>query len=527
MSTVLACVVGACGGAPSPADLAALPDPRLDGVDPAVAEQLQASRSEVAQRVAAFTADDEAGPLGEALGDLAMQYHAYGFADAAEVCYGNALTLDPDSLRWRYALGRLLTDGESPERGVAALQAALALDPDHLPSLLVLGQLLLDLDSPGPAAAHFDRALALDARSAAARIGLGRIAALEDDHERAVEHLLAALRFDPSATEAHYPLGLSLRALGDDVGAAEHLRRRGRGRAGFADPIMEAVRSQAGGGRNHLNRGNEAFLAGDLDGAREHFRAAVEGDPGLVMGHVNLGTVLNRLDRPDEALARFREAERLDPEHPLVQFGLGRLLNDAGDHEAAVAHYQRSIAADPNDADVHLNLANTLRRTGAFEVAAQHYGQVVALAPAHGPARLGRALALARLERWPEVVAVLEASHAALPAEDPLTEALIRVWAACPVDAIRAGTPALALAQTLTSRRLTLGAIEAMAMALAEVGRFEEAASWQSRGVSAARGAGRDDLVAALARNLSLYESGLACRQPWAPDGPELNPPRN
>jgi len=56
---------------------------------------------------------------------------------------------------------------------------------------------------------------------------------------------------------------------------------------------------------------------------------------------------------------------------------------------------------------------------------------------------------------------------------------------------------------------------ETLGMALAEVGRFEEAVTVQRDLIAAARQAGRPDLVARLQENLRLYAARQASRTPW------------
>ncbi len=51
-----------------------------------------------------------------------------------------------------------------------------------------------------------------------------------------------------------------------------------------------------------------------------------------------------------------------------------------------------------------------------------------------------------------------------------------------------------------------------MAMALAEVGRYEEAANWQRQAMSVAEQNGRSDVAALMAEALVLYEQGQPAR---------------
>ena len=64
-------------------------------------------------------------------------------------------------------------------------------------------------------------------------------------------------------------------------------------------------------------------------------------------------------------------------------------------------------------------------------------------------------------------------------------------------------------------RQPTVPLAETMAMALAEVGRYPEAATWQRDAIALARKAGFTELLARMTENLRLYERGRPCRLPW------------
>ena len=56
---------------------------------------------------------------------------------------------------------------------------------------------------------------------------------------------------------------------------------------------------------------------------------------------------------------------------------------------------------------------------------------------------------------------------------------------------------------------------EAMAMALAEAGRYDEALHWQRDAIAAAEREGKPDMANAMAANLRLYERRQPSRTPW------------
>jgi len=78
--------------------------------------------------------------------------------------------------------------------------------------------------------------------------------------------------------------------------------------------------------------------------------------------------------------------------------------------------------------------------------------------------------------------------------------------------------------RALTRDQPTVSTAETMAMALAELGRFDEAAQWQHNAIGIASQSGRTGVAGRLAVNLRLYEARRPCRVPWADDDPIHHP---
>jgi hypothetical protein len=62
-------------------------------------------------------------------------------------------------------------------------------------------------------------------------------------------------------------------------------------------------------------------------------------------------------------------------------------------------------------------------------------------------------------------------------------------------------------------------------MALAAVGRYDEAVQLQRLAIDGVARAGRTDLLRPMQKNLALYEEGRPCRLPWHGDDPIFSPP--
>jgi hypothetical protein len=78
--------------------------------------------------------------------------------------------------------------------------------------------------------------------------------------------------------------------------------------------------------------------------------------------------------------------------------------------------------------------------------------------------------------------------------------------------------------EALMKKQRTLELMQTMAMALAEVGRFDDAVQWQRDAVAAATQSDRRDLLPKLADNLSRYEKRAPCRIPWPDNDPVFRP---
>jgi len=66
--------------------------------------------------------------------------------------------------------------------------------------------------------------------------------------------------------------------------------------------------------------------------------------------------------------------------------------------------------------------------------------------------------------------------------------------------------------------------VETLAMAFSETRQFEKAIEVQQGMIQEVSRSGRKDLVALLQENLSRYQQGQACRQPWRDDDPVFSP---
>jgi hypothetical protein len=96
--------------------------------------------------------------------------------------------------------------------------------------------------------------------------------------------------------------------------------------------------------------------------------------------------------------------------------------------------------------------------------------------------------------------------------------ALARVLATSPDDRVRDGRRAVAITQELFKGERTTALGETIAMALAEVGDFEQAIAIQRDVMAAAEKAGFTAQLPHMTANLMLYERQQPSRTPWTDD---------
>lgn len=496
----------------APACGAALPD--LDRLGGSVRAQIRERQSAVAGAAEATAAGP--GEPAASRGALGMILMAASLPGAAEACFREAAAAAPEDARWLYYLGHLRREAGDLSGAAELFDAVLRLRPDDLATLVWLGEVRLAQDRPVSARPFFEQALALRPDSLAARYGLGRTALLGEDYRRAVDLLEEILARDPTAAAAHYPLGMAYRALGDEARAAAHLRRRQSTALRPADPLLAEVDALIESARAYEARGNEALDREEWSAAADLFRRGLALDPGHPALRHRLGTALYVMGDVEGAMAAFERVMRESPNFPAVHYSVGVLLQGEGRHREAIERFETALRYQPTDGEVRVRLAVSLRRAGDPAAALEQYRTVLRMDPDVADARFGAAMTLVQLRRYREARDRLAAGIEAFPDASIFPHALARLLAAAPDAEVRDGRRAMRLVEQIASRgERTIDLGETMAMALAEVGRYGEAAGVQRDLVAAAEAEGMRDVVPRLAANLGLYEQGRPCRTPW------------
>ncbi len=514
--TLAAAVSGGCVAPPSQptAALAPIALPDLTRMAESVRTQIQARHSALTALIVRRTTPPL--DLSNAYGDLGKLLLAAQSADVAEACFLNAQTLNPSNYRWPYYLAQLYRTKGEPRKAQPLLERTIQLHPEDVAARVWLGDIHLQLGRPDAAEPQFSQALSLQPNSLSARFGLGRAALAKNDYRGAVSYLEDVLARDPKAASAHYPLSLAYTALGETTKAADHLRQRANHEILPADPLMVEIEGLLESPQTYETQGIRALEREDWTGAAEQFRQGLALAPDSAALHHRLGSALSMMGHTDAARRQFEEAVRLSPDYFLSQYSLGVMLQADGRHRDAIERFAAAVRSRPIYTEARLRMASSLQRTRRTTEALAEYQQVLSGSAELTEARLGYAMSLAQLGRYGEARDRLTAARQTGPDRSIFTHGLARLLATAPDDEVRDGQRALTLVQEMLTKGRTLELGETMAMALAELGQFERAASVQRDLLATARKAGLANTVAARLRvNLQRYERLEPCRTPW------------
>lgn len=379
-------------------------------------------REKIEQAEAAIRAAPEsAAPRAQ----LAMLYHANGFAAAALAAYRAVLARAPDDPdgTWHYLLALAAEESGEIDTAGSALRESLQRAPAYPPALLRSGDLRYKAGAAGEAIAFYRAALALDETCPEALLALARDE-LRQGHDTTALALLDRL----AAAHPDYGSALSLKAQvlerRGERAAADALRRQGRQRkdppphdprfdemmracvdvrrlglrfedalnAGRIDAALATLdRMQSLEPENGLTyrlRGFALAHSGRPEAAVAAYRAAVErsGDPALV--YPGLVAALMKLGRFDEAAQAAREGLAKAPATAALLRSLAEIATRQGRRDEAETLLMRALALDDRDLDAHRALGRLQWDAARHDEALAHFERVVQLDPVEFPLRM-------------------------------------------------------------------------------------------------------------------------------------------
>ena len=340
-------------------------------------------------------------------------------------------------------------------------------------------------------------------------------------------HLRAYLLQQTGRFEDAVPLYLAARrAAPEDYAAAVHLGETylGLGRIADAREQFEtmAMRYPAA---SSAGLGEIALRERRYQDAIAHLEAALARFPSATSLEYSLGMAYRGLGRMDDARAHLqrggtggvRVADPIVDELQTLVRGerafvmQGRRAYEAGQYQVAADAFRKAAVAAPADAIPHVNLAAALAQLGDANGAAEQLAIAVRLDPDDETTLLKLSILLADRERYREAVQHLDESHRRFPDRPATATTLARLLASSPDRSIRDGQRAFDVATMVYQREPSPAHGETVAIALAELGRCDEAVDWMRRAIDDADRA-KDMAEAARLRSEASKYAPRPCR---------------
>jgi tetratricopeptide (TPR) repeat protein len=333
-------------------------------------------------------------------------------------------------------------------------------------------------------------------------------AAAQGQFEKAIELYELCLKADPKAAVTYNAAGGVYEANGQFEQALDYYRKA----VGFAVERNEhrigvQARTLAAGALAKLNR---------LAEAEEELRLAIGADPNYAEAHNKLGLVYARQERFKDALVKVREALAIERTNASFIRNEAAYLAALDRFAEAKARFLVALEIERGHAETYANLGQVHAELGEIPQAESAYRRALGFEPRLTMARVKLAQIFISRHEYRDADKLLQEF------ESPLTlEAAANLaWrlATNPTDIERDGELAVAIAERVHKHKeigdKSATALDVLAAAYAEVGRFDDAVTKANLAVAAAAEGKDEKFLAAVKSRLEGYRAKKPYRDP-------------
>lgn len=233
------------------------------------------------------------------------------------------------------------------------------------------------------------------------------------------------------------------------------------------------------------------------------------------IAYLNLGSALEREGQVAKAMDAIRKALAIQTNRAQTHNNLANLLSQTGHPDEALAEYQAALRINPNYVPAHENLGTLFVNLGQFEDAMSQYAEAARLDPTDWRAPYFMGKTLLRQGRDVEAVSHFQQALRIDPRNFQVLSFLVQVLASDENPKVRDGQTAFRMAsQAITLTKGTQpAALDLMAMAFAEIGRFDDAAKAERDALEITGAGGMTNDIALLQQREQLYQDHRPLRQ--------------
>jgi len=325
---------------------------------------------------------------------------------------------------------------------------------------------------------------------------------------RAMGHLSEALRINPRFALAYNNRGTIYGRKGDYDRAIRDY-----------DKAIESDPKHAGA---YKNRGTAYEKKGDYDRAIRDYDKAIELKPDFAMAYNSRGIVYEKKGDHDRAVRDFDKVIELKPDFAQAYNSRGIVYKKKGDYDRAIRDFDKVIELKPDFAEAYNSRGAAYENKGDYVRAVRDFDKAIELKPGLTLAYNNMAIALVR--RGKAEYAIRHYRKALHFNGEWVVGLNNLAWILATNEnaGLRNGPEAVRLAERackLTDNKVS-GALDTLAAAYAETGRFAEAVKTAEEAVRLAASTGEEQSTREIRSRLELYKLKRPYRHRRRPDAP-------
>lgn len=531
---VLALVFG-LGAAAGAADtlLKPLPQPPLGNLPKEKAKELEDARASFDKAKINLVGTG----LGQAYAEIGAFYASRGYPDVAEVALYDAVQLAPYDGRWVYLQGVLAMQRKQKPQARNYFEHALELNQFYLPIRASLATLLIENGEVDRARKLLEEYVAKHKDEPKAYAMLGDIALKEKRWADAANAYGEALKLDPNATKLYASLAEAQAGQGNAQAAAASRAKAGDVPPRLDDPLGLSVVppsevKSAGGNSAPVPKLDQdpvqqaAFFmsAGQYPAARAQLDKALAAKPDDANVLALYARVEAAAGNKSGAQDRINAALKRAPTSGLVLMTQGVVAETAGDDNAARAAYEKAVNADATQGDARLLLGNLLMRHNQYSAAAEQYRALTRAEPANGESFSRLVAAECAQGKCADALKDINDALRDHPKNGRLVQLFVRLAATCKSAGATERDMAVDYGKRLYAQFPTPENTEALALAAAAVGKWDDAVQLQGAAIFEVVKGGDQNEIALYKQFFQRFQAKQLPDQPWPATHPLFHP---
>ncbi len=269
--------------------------------------------------------------------------------------------------------------------------------------------------------------------------------------------------------------------------------------------------SMHAGAEDWYQQGFELLKAHQFEAAAKAFSRAIKENPRHANAYNQRGVALANTGHLDQAVADYTKALEIDSNLYGAVNNRGSAFYRKGDYDRAISDFTRAIDLNPYLEVTYSNRGIVWIKKGQLKRAIADFNKAVEINPYSYEAHYNRGTAHASNGSWGRSIKDYSKALDLNPKSYGAYDKLARILASCPDGSYRNGEQAVKYAKKAMELNPDTRHLDTLAMALAEVGRFEDAVYVMERVVSTLADQKDVENIQEYKTRLNTYKGG----KPW------------